>query len=78
LPFTGSTKTLGVRLPGEYELGTASKEIMEILACGLAILLPGAKGWKTIKRGDSFAVPAHSKFSIKVKSISDYCCSYIS
>jgi purine/pyrimidine-nucleoside phosphorylase len=73
----GSRKTLGVMLPGEYEFGTASKEIMEILAGDLAIMLPGANGWKTIKAGDSFEVPAQSKFSLKVKNITDYCCSYI-
>ena len=27
----GSKKTLGVMMPGEYEFGTAEKEIMEIL-----------------------------------------------
>ena len=74
----GSRKTLGIMLPGEYEFGTASKEIMEILAGDLEILLPEAKGWKAVKAGDSFEVPAQSKFSLKVKSITDYCCSYIS
>jgi purine/pyrimidine-nucleoside phosphorylase len=63
--------------PGEYESGTESKEIMEILADDLAVLLPGAKRWRTIKAGDSFEVPTQSKFSLKVKSIPDYCCSYI-
>ena len=74
----GSRKTLGVMLPGQYEFGTASKEIMEILAGDLAILLPGAKEWTIIKAGDSFEVPAQSKFSLNVKNITDYCCSYIS
>ncbi len=74
----GSKKTLGIMLPGEYAFGTASKEIMEILAGELEILLPGENEWKTIKAGDSFEVPAQSKFSLNVKSITDYCCSYIS
>ncbi|PKN77153.1 MAG: hypothetical protein CVU52_01715 [Deltaproteobacteria bacterium HGW-Deltaproteobacteria-10] len=74
----GTKKTLGIMLPGEYEFGTASKEIMEILAGDLEIMLPEAKGWKTIKAGDSFEVPAQAKFSLNVKSITDYCCSYIS
>jgi len=74
----GSKKTLGLMLPGEYEFGTASKERMEILAGDLGVLLPGAKGWKTVKAGEVFDVPAQSKFSLKVKSITDYCCSYIS
>ena len=73
----GGKKTLGVMLPGEYEFGTATKEVMEILAGDLDVLLPGAKGWMTVKEGESFEVPAQSKFKLKVKSVTDYCCSYI-
>jgi uncharacterized protein YaiE (UPF0345 family) len=72
----GSKKTLGIMLPGEYEFGTASKELMEILAGDLDVLLPGADGWKTVREGESFEVPAQSKFSLKVKNLTDYCCSY--
>ena len=73
----GSKKTLGIMLPGEYEFSTADKELMELLAGELDVLLPGAEGWKTVKEGGSFEVPAQSKFSLRVKSITDYCCSYI-
>jgi purine/pyrimidine-nucleoside phosphorylase len=73
----GSKKTLGIMLPGEYEFGTADKEIMEILAGELDILLPQEKEWKEIKGGDKFEVPAQSNFALKVKNITDYCCSYI-
>jgi len=73
----GSKKTLGIMLPGEYEFSTADKELMELLAGDLEVLLPGAAGWKTSTEGESFEVPAQSKFSLMVKSITDYCCSYI-
>jgi purine/pyrimidine-nucleoside phosphorylase len=73
----GSKKTLGVMLPGEYEFGTADKEIMEILAGDLEVLLPGTPGWKAVSAGDVFEVPPQSKFSLRVKSLTDYCCSYI-
>ena len=73
----GTKKTLGIMAPGEYEFGTADKELMEILAGDLDVLLPGESQWKTIRGGESFEVPAQSKFSLKVKSITDYCCSYI-
>lgn len=73
----GSKKTLGVMMPGEYEFGTADKEIMEILAGDLDVLLPGTKDWKQIKGGEAFEVPANSKFTMKVKEISDYCCSFV-
>lgn len=73
----GSKKTLGVMLPGEYEFNTADKEIMEILAGDLEVLLPGATGWKTVKGGEAFEVPAQAKFGLKVKELTDYCCSFI-
>jgi len=73
----GSKKTLGVMLPGGYEFNTTDKEIMEILSGDLDVLLPGESGWKPIKSGESFEVPANAKFSLKVKVLTDYCCSFI-
>jgi uncharacterized protein YaiE (UPF0345 family) len=73
----GSRKTLGIMLPGAYEFNTAELEIMEILSGDLDVLLPGAKDWQHIEAGQSFEVPAQSKFGLKVKSVTDYCCSYI-
>ncbi len=72
----GTKKTLGIMLPGDYEFGTDCRELMEILAGSLDVLLPGSKEWKTVKSGESFEVPANAKFSLKVASIADYCCSY--
>jgi uncharacterized protein YaiE (UPF0345 family) len=73
----GSKKTLGIMFPGDYEFGTADKEIMEIMKGELDVLLPDAAGWITISDGGVFEVPAQSKFSLKVKSLTDYCCSYV-
>ncbi len=73
----GSRKTLGIMLPGEYEFGTDTKEIMEIISGDLDVLISVSEGWKTIKSGETFEVPAKSKFSLKVKGLTDYCCSYI-
>ena len=73
----GSKKTLGVMLPGDYEFGTDDREIMEILSGELDILLPGAGGWKLVRGGESFEVPAKAKFGLKVKAVTDYCCSYL-
>ena len=73
----GSKKTLGIMQPGDYEFGTDAKEIMEILAGDLEVLLPGNDQWQTIKGGESFEVPANSKFGLKIKTVTDYCCSYI-
>lgn len=73
----GSKKTLGIMQPGEFEFNTSEKEIMEILAGELEVLLPGAKDWRQVKGGESFEVPAGAKFGLKVKNLTDYCCSYL-
>lgn len=74
----GTKKTLGIMLAGEYEFGTAEKELMEITSGELDVLLPGNSDWQTILGGQSFEVPASSKFQLKVRSTVDYCCSYFS
>jgi len=73
----GSKKTLGVMQPGEYEFSTGKAEIMEILSGELELMLPGGAAWQTVKGGESFNVPANSSFIMKVKTVSDYCCSFI-
>ena len=73
----GSKKTLGFMLPGEYTFNTADAEVMEIMAGELEVLLPGADNWQTIKGGESFDVAANASFTMKVKTATDYCCSFI-
>ena len=73
----GSKKTLGIMLPGEYEFGTGAAEVMEMLAGEMDVLLPGATSWQLFKCGDSFTVPANSSFKLNVKTVTDYCCSYL-
>ncbi len=73
----GSTKTLGFMMPGEYTFATESKESMQILAGDLDVQLPGKESRITVCTGDSFEVPANSKFSLIIKSPTDYCCSYL-
>lgn len=74
----GTRKTLGIMLPGEYEFGTDVKELMEILAGDLRVQLPGQEEWLEISNTGSFEVPAHARFKLDVRSVTDYCCSYIS
>jgi hypothetical protein len=73
----GSKKTLGVMLPGEYTFNTGDKEIMEILAGEMEVQLPGSSQWKKVQGGQQFEVPAQSKFTLKVTSLADYCCSFV-
>ncbi len=72
----GSRKTLGIMLPGEYEFSTDDKELMEIASGELEVLLPNGD-WQSINGGESFEVPANSKFQLKVTVTTDYCCSFI-
>ncbi|NVO00586.1 MAG: pyrimidine/purine nucleoside phosphorylase [Geobacteraceae bacterium] len=73
----GTKKTLGVMQPGEYGFSTGKAEIMEILSGELDLLLPGSAEWKPVKAGEAFDVPANSSFTMKVNTVSDYCCSFI-
>lgn len=73
----GTKKSLGIMVPGDYEFGTEEKELMEIMSGELDVLLPDSGGWQAIKGGESFEVPANSKFSLKIKTLTDYCCTYL-
>ena len=72
----GTKKTLGIMQPGEYEFSTGKAELMEILAGELDVSITGG-AWQLVKGGEAFEVPANSKFTMKVKTLSDYCCSFI-
>jgi len=72
----GSVKSLGIMLPGEYTFGTNEAEIMEIMSGDLEIKLPNEE-WKTLNTPETFEVPANASFDLKIKSVTDYCCSYI-
>jgi len=73
----GEKKTLGIMMPGDYEFGTAEKEIMEILSGKLKVQLPGDEAWIEISGAYTFEVPANSKFKLRVVEVADYCCSYV-
>ena len=72
----GSIKSLGIMLPGEYTFATQEAEIMEMLSGELDIKLPGEE-WKTLSTPETFNIPANSSFDLKIKKVTDYCCSYI-
>jgi uncharacterized protein YaiE (UPF0345 family) len=72
----GTIQTLGIMLPGEYTFGTNEAEVMEMLSGELDIRLPGEE-WKTLQTPETFSVSANSSFDLKIKTVTDYCCSYI-
>jgi len=73
----GTVKTLGIMLPGEYEFGTGKPELMEIYDGELDVQLPGSDTWQTVRGGESFNVAGNAKFTVRVKSLTDYCCSFL-
>ena len=73
----GVKKTLGIMLPGDYTFNTGAKELMEIQAGLLELQLAGESSWRTIKGGEAFEVPANSSFTMQVKEVSDYICSFL-
>ena len=72
----GERKTLGFMLPGEYEFGTAAEEFMEVLGGEMDVCLPGGTAFTAYGKGESFVVPANSKFKVRVAAYGDYLCSY--
>ena len=73
----GEMKTLGIIQPGEYEFNTGKKEIMEMLAGKVDVLLAGSEAWQSYVAGDTFEVPANSSFRIRSSGLADYCCSFV-
>ncbi|MDF1875295.1 pyrimidine/purine nucleoside phosphorylase [Sulfurimonas sp. SAG-AH-194-I05] len=72
----GTSQSLGIMLPGEYTFSTNEAEIMEMLSGTLEIKLPGEE-WKTLRTPETFNVEANASFDLKIKTVTDYCCSYI-
>ncbi|MDQ7084007.1 MAG: pyrimidine/purine nucleoside phosphorylase [Sulfurovum sp.] len=73
----GSKQSLGVMLPGEYTFDTQEAEIMEMMSGELSIRLPHETEFRTLHTPETFTVPAHASFDLKVTSVTDYSCSYI-
>ena len=72
----GSSQSLGIMLPGEYTFDTDLAEIMEVMSGELEIKLPN-EHWKILNTPATFNVSANSSFDLRIKTVTDYCCSYI-
>jgi len=68
--------TVGVIDPGEYEFGTAQKEIMNVIEGTLEVLFSGKTDWETYKAGSFFEVPANDSFKVKAIEPTAYLCQY--
>jgi uncharacterized protein YaiE (UPF0345 family) len=73
----GSRKSLGIAQPGEFTFTTDGAEVMEILSGQLEVKV-GEGAWRQVKGGEAFDVPPNTTFIMKVSTIVDYCCSFLS
>ncbi|PWS29379.1 hypothetical protein DHW03_06060 [Pedobacter yonginense] len=73
---TEGKSTIGIINPGEYEFGTANKEIMQVIEGKLTILLKGKTEWQDIDAGQSFEVSPNSSFKVKTEVQTAYLCQY--
>ena len=62
--------------PATLTFGTAAAEIMECVGGACEYKLDGSNEWKRASVGDSFHIPANSKFDIRVTEAYHYICHY--
>jgi len=71
-----SKKSVGVILPASLTFNTGAAEIMECVGGACAYKLAGSDEWVTSSAGESFSVPANSKFDIRVVETYHYICHF--
>lgn len=71
----GARKTLGIMLPGAYAFDTAAPERIDVTD-GECRVRVGGGAWNTYRTGQSFDVPAKSRFEIEVVLLLDYVCHF--
>ncbi len=68
--------TIGVMAVGDYEFGTSTVEIMQVVSGSMEVKLPGIEEWQTFRAGDRFQVEADQKFQLRIASETAYLCLY--
>ncbi len=72
----GVKKSVGVVLPSTLTFNTGAAEIMECVAGSCDYKLAGADAWLKSVAGESFSIPANSKFDIRVTEAYHYICHF--
>lgn len=73
----GERRTLGIFMPGVYEFGTAEAEVMNLTEGECEVMLTESDGWKFMKAGETFEVPADSKYGLRCYVPVQYVCEYL-
>jgi uncharacterized protein YaiE (UPF0345 family) len=76
LSAEGGPATVGVMVPGEYEFGTATLEIMRVISGKLSVLLPGETAWREFGPETEFTVASGVKFLVRALEDTAYLCLY--
>ena len=76
LSADGSRKTLGVMLPGSYVFNTDAAEVIDVTQGRCRVKLNDGPSWSEHTAGNSFSVPAHTRFEIEVTELLDYVCHF--
>lgn len=69
--------TVGVIMPGEYEFGTDTIEIMTVVCGAIEAMLPGETEFKSYKPFEAFRIEKGLRFKMRVTEPCSYRCQYI-
>ena len=72
----GTEKSLGIMQEGEYRFNTGAAEVMEMMSGSIEVKQANEDEFVALTTPCSFNVPENSYFDIRVKSLTDYICSY--
>ena len=70
------TQSMGIMLPGDYEFGTSTYELMKVISGKLIVQLPDTDKWESFEAGKTFEVEKDKKFKVKVEEQTAYLCLY--
>lgn len=78
LAFQTASKpaTVGVMAVGDYVFSTADKEKMTVVSGAMTIKLAETDQECHYQAGESFSVPANSRFDVKISEETAYLCVY--
>ena len=72
----GTKKSVGVVLPAQLTFKTGAAETMECVSGACEYKLAGSDEWRSSGPGDTFSIPAHSSFDIRVREAYHYICHF--
>lgn len=73
----GRIQTLGVYLPGEYEFESEGAEKVVMTTGSVSVLFPSDSDWRIIKRGETYDVPANTRFKVRCAETAEYICDFL-